>query len=78
MSAEFWAIVGMGLTVLVAIGAGQRENNRRFDDVNRRFDDINRRLDTLNERLSRLEGRFEEMRAWSQQIVDALVRRPAA
>jgi hypothetical protein len=32
----------------------------------------------LNGRLSRLEGRFEEMSRWSKDLMEALVRRPAA
>jgi ABC-type multidrug transport system fused ATPase/permease subunit len=71
MSAEFWAVVGIGVTLLLAFGASQRETYRRFDV-------INERLDTLNERLSRLEARFDEMSRWSKDLLEALVRRSAA
>jgi predicted nuclease with TOPRIM domain len=81
--------LGIGVTLLLAFFGAQREMFRRFDEVNsridmrfdqlsRRIDELSRRFDELNERLSRLEGRFDEMARWSKDIVEALVRRPAA
>jgi hypothetical protein len=71
VSAESWTVIGSALAILFAVGATSRETNRRIDALSRRIDD-------LAERVSRLEGRFEEMSRWSKDIVEALVRRPAA
>jgi hypothetical protein len=55
VSAEFWAIIGVGITVLVTVGAGWREGTRRFDEfarhVDSRFDEVNRRIDDLAQRV---------------------------
>ena len=74
MSAEFWAILGVGAAVL---GLGWRvyhrldtrldtlrdDMSRRFDamsgDVSRRFDAVSGDIADLRERMARLEGLFE-------------------
>ncbi|HLY64583.1 MAG TPA: hypothetical protein VKU60_03525 [Chloroflexota bacterium] len=71
MSAEFWAVVGIGVSLLVAFGAGQRETYRRLDT-------LSERISRLEERVAHLEGRFEEMTRWSKDLVEAILRRPAA
>ncbi|HLQ31384.1 MAG TPA: hypothetical protein VK457_01740 [Chloroflexota bacterium] len=78
MSAEFWAIVGSAITVLIAVGATNRRMDERFDHVNRRIDEMSARIDDLAQHVSRLAGRFEEMSRWSKDIVEALVHRTAA
>jgi hypothetical protein len=39
---------------------------------------VNRRIDDLAQRVSRLEGWFDEMRTWATDLVNAVVRWPAA
>ncbi|MFI5266238.1 MAG: hypothetical protein ACHQ7M_02560 [Chloroflexota bacterium] len=89
MSADFWAVIGTAVAVLVAITAQGRDLRRRmerletridvrFDAVNQRSDAVNERLDDVSGWLSPLEGHFEEMGRWSKDLVEALVRRPAA
>ena len=67
MSAEFWAILGVGAAVL---GLGWRVYHRldtRLDtlrddmsgDVSRRFDAVSGDIADLRERMARLEGLFE-------------------
>jgi DNA-binding transcriptional regulator GbsR (MarR family) len=71
VSAEFWAVVGTAVAVLVAIGTLQRDLHGRINHLEARMDDI-------AQRLSRLEGRFDEMSHWTKDLVEALVHRPAA
>ena len=72
MSAEFWAILGVGVALFVglggllttiiyqAIGSLRREMEARFTGLNRyldhRFEAIDRRFDGIEKRLDRLEG----------------------
>ena len=56
MTPEFWAIVGVGVSLLVSmVAAAQftfRRMDQRFDDTNKlidqRFDAVNRRIDDTN------------------------------
>ena len=63
MSAEFWAILGVGAAVL---GLGWRVYHRLDtrldtlrDDMSRRFDAVSGDIADLRERMARLEGLFE-------------------
>ncbi|HLG71296.1 MAG TPA: hypothetical protein VK009_12790 [Chloroflexota bacterium] len=80
MSAEFWAVIGTAVAILVAIGAQHRDLHVRLDRIEARIDRVESRIDRLEarierleqrveglaERLSRLEGHFDELRAWVQ------------
>ena len=82
MSTEFWAIIGTGISVLVAIAVSSHETTRRFDrmneSMNARFDRMNERLADMQADIVRLQGSFEEMRRWTTDLVNAVLRRPAA
>ncbi|MDE3076059.1 MAG: hypothetical protein KGJ86_11575 [Chloroflexota bacterium] len=71
MSAEFWAIVGTAITVLIATGVEHRDTSRRIDDLAQRVSD-------LAQRVSRLDGAFDEMKRWTKDLVEAVLHRPAA
>ena len=78
MGAEVWAIISVGIVILVAMAASHRalrqEMNERFREVNGRidgmyehfegrFDGMNGRFDGMNERFGEVYDRIASLRA---------------
>ena len=74
MSADFWAIITVGIAILIAIGTSnrslrremseritgvQRELGERIDRLGKRIDTLGERLGDVRERLGRVEGLLE-------------------
>ena len=66
MSADFWAVIGTAVAVLVAITAQGHDLRQLMEPLKGRIDAVNLRLDDVNGRFSRFEGRFDEMNRWSK------------
>ena len=75
MSAEFWAILGVGAAGLgfgvTMLGLGWRVYHRLDtrldmlrDDVTRRFGDLDRRFNDLDRRISDLDRRLARVEGW--------------
>ena len=107
MSAEFWAIIGVGVALIgvvvplmlglhVSLRAEVRteiaalraevhgeiaslrsEMRAEFAAVNERLLALEQRVSALEQRVARLEGAFEEMRRWSELVINTM-NRPAA
>ncbi len=54
MTPEFWAIIGVGISLATLNLAGFQMLNKRIDDTNKRIDDINKRIDDTNKRIDQL------------------------
>ena len=73
MNADFWAVITVGIAILIAIAASnrslRREMNERIDAVQRelgeRIDAVQRelgeRIDRLSERVDRLSARVDRL-----------------
>ena len=70
---EFWAIMSMGVVILIAIATSnrslRREMNERFNALSERIDRLSERVDRLSEclgdvreRLGRVEGLLDGLR----------------
>ena len=73
MNPEFWAIMSMGVVILIAIATSnrslRREMNERFNALSERIDRLSERVDRLSEclgdvreRLGRVEGLLDGLR----------------
>jgi uncharacterized protein involved in exopolysaccharide biosynthesis len=86
VSAEFWAIVGVGaallgvvLPLMVGLFASLRSDVRNeIAELRSEIRDLRAELAGLRDRVAALEGAFEEMRRWSQQVLGAVLGHPAA
>ena len=63
MSADVWAVITMGIVILIAIATSnrslRRELGERIDGMGRRIDEVRRELADVRERLGRVEGLLE-------------------
>ena len=85
MSAEFWATVGVGVALvgvivplILGLHASVRSESAALRvEMRTEFAAISERLSALDQRVARLEGAFQEMRRWSELVINT-VNRPAA
>ena len=96
MSAEFWAITGVGVALIGVvvplmwglhlslraevrgeIAALRAEMRVEFAAISERLSALEQRVSALEQRVARLEGAFEEMRRWSELVINTM-NRPAA
>ena len=65
MNPEFWAIMSMGVVILIAIATSnrslRREMNERFNALSERIDRLSERVDRLSERVDRLSERVDRL-----------------
>lgn len=57
---------------LAKLEEGQRNIDKRFDDVNRRFGDVNRRFDDVNRRFDDVNRRLDDIMTFLQILVGVL------
>lgn len=65
MNPEFWAIMSMGVVILIAIATSnrslRREMNERFNQLSDRIDGLSERVDRLSERMDKLSERMDQL-----------------
>ncbi len=59
MDATAWTVMGMGLTILLAIGASHRNLQARID---KQGEQLSEQMSRLRERMAHLEGLLEGLR----------------
>lgn len=73
MDATTWTVIGMGVTILIAIAAQSRQQGREIGRLQDRMDGLRDRIDAqgketggqlaqLRERMAKLEGLLEGLR----------------
>ena len=72
---EFWAVMSMGVVILIAIATSnrslRREMNERFNGLSERVDRLSERVDQLSERMDQLSERIDRL---SEQLGDVRER----
>ena len=74
MTPEFWAIIGVGISLAALNMAGFQMLNKRIDDTNKRFDDLNKRFDDVNQRIGdtnqRINGLATDIRQLTARVTE--------
>ena len=71
MSAEFWAVIGVGVAVSAlgwrmysTLRADLNAMSNRIDATNNRIDALSNRIDALSDRMGNLEQRLARIEGW--------------